>query len=125
VKAAMSLRDDDIMGQSGKELEIFSWTWRKHISKASNKDMLSVTYYGGLSDMPVTEYLAVTHEGYAGEKSRRLLADMAHQSGIELNYGSADLHQMAQQLTDGRPPSRIEFKREGRFFSIINRTWNL
>ena len=87
--------------------------------------MLSVTYYGGLSDMPVTEYLAVTHEGYAGEKSRRLLADMAHKAGIELDYGWSDLHEVAQLLTKGMPPSSIEFKREGRFFSIINRTWKL
>jgi pyruvate/2-oxoglutarate dehydrogenase complex dihydrolipoamide acyltransferase (E2) component len=32
----------------------------------SGKDMLTVTYYGCLSDKPVTEYLTVLHEGYAG-----------------------------------------------------------
>ena len=125
VKAALKLSNLDIMGVEGIDLDVSTWTWRKHISKASNKDMLSVTYYGGLSDMPVTEYLAVTHEGYAGEKSRRLLADMAHKAGIELDYGWSDLHEVAQLLTKGMPPSSIEFKREGRFFSIINRTWNL
>ena len=125
VKAALKLSNLDIMGVEGIDLDVSTWTWRKHISKASNKDMLSVTYYGGLSDMPVTEYLAVTHEGYAGETSRRLLADMAHKAGIELDYGWVDLHEVAQLLTEGRPPASIEFKREGRFFSIINRTWNL
>jgi DNA repair protein RadD len=86
--------------------------------------MLSVTYYGGLSDPPVTEYLAVTHDGYAGEKSRRLLAEVAHQAGVTLDYGVSELHQMAQQMSEGRPPSAVEFKREGKFFTVLKRTWN-
>ena len=79
--------------------------------------------YGGLSDPPVTEYLAVTHDGYAGEKSRRLLSEVAHRASVDLDYGATDLHQMAQQMTEGQPPSAIEFKREGKFFSIIRRMW--
>jgi len=43
---------------------------------------------------------------------------------VTLDYGTADLHQMAQQITEGRPPSAIEFKREGRFFTVLKRTWN-
>ena len=85
--------------------------------------MLSVTYYGGLSDPPVTEYLAVTHDGYAGEKSRRLLADISHQASVDLDYGATDLHQMAQQMTEGRPPAQIEFKKEGKFYTVMKRTW--
>ena len=85
--------------------------------------MLSITYYGSLSDAPVTEYLAVTHDGYAGEKSRRLLADLAHSASVELDYGSADLHELAQTMTAGVPPSSIEFKKEGKFFTVINRSW--
>jgi len=40
-----------------------------------------------------------------------------------LDYGMADLHQMAQQMTEGKPPAQIEFKREGKFFSIVRRMW--
>jgi DNA repair protein RadD len=123
-RPALRLHHNDIMGQDGTDLEVNSWTWRKHISRASGREMLSVTYYGGLSDPPVTEYLAVTHDGYAGEKSRRLLADIAHRAGVTLDYGATDLHQMAQQMTEGRPPAQIEFKREGRFFTVLKRTWN-
>ena len=57
------------------------------------------------------------------EKARRLLAEIAHKAGIELDYGAVDLHQMAQQLTEGTPPKRIEFKREGKFFTVIKRSW--
>jgi DNA repair protein RadD len=123
-RPALRLHNLDIMGQDGTDLEVSSWTWRKHISRASGREMLSVTYYGGLSDPPVTEYLAVTHDGYAGEKSRRLLAEVAHQAGVTLDYGVSELHQMAQQMTEGRPPSAVEFKREGRFFTVLKRTWN-
>jgi len=112
------------MGNEGVDMEVTSWTWRKHISRASGKEMLSLTYYGGLSDPPVIEYLAVTHDGYAGEKSRRLLAEVAHLAGVVLDYGTAELHEMAQELTAGQPPSAIEFKREGKFFTVLQRTWN-
>jgi len=124
VRPALKLHNLDIMGNEGVDLDVTSWTWRKHISRASGKEMLSLTYYGGLSDAPVTEYLAVTHDGYAGEKSRRLLAEVAHQAGVVLDYGTADLHEMAQVLTEGQPPATIEFKREGKFFTILQRKWN-
>ena len=122
-RPALKLHNLDIMGQDGTDLEVSSWTWRKHISRASGREMLSCTYYGGLSDPPVTEYLAVTHEGYAGERSRRLLAEIAHQAGVTLDYGAVDLHQMAGQMTDGRPPAIIEFRKDGKFYTIIKRIW--
>jgi DNA repair protein RadD len=111
------------MGLEGIDLDVTSWTWRKHISRASGKEMLSLTYYGGLSDLPVTEYLAVTHDGYAGEKSRRLLTDIAYKAGVALDYNVSDLHEMAQQLTEGTPPSHIEFSREGKFYTVKKRSW--
>jgi DNA repair protein RadD len=123
VKPALKLSNLDIMGVEGIDLDVSSWTWRKHISRASGKEMLSLTYYGGLSDPPVTEYLAVTHDGYAGEKSRRLLAEIAHKAGVTLDYAAADLHEMAQTLTQGQPPTAIEFKREGKFFTVMKRIW--
>lgn len=123
VKPALKLSHLDIMGLEGIDLEVTAWTWRKHISRASGKEMLSVSFYGGLSDPPVTEYLAITHDGYAGEKSRRLLAEIAHKAGVTINYGASDLHQLAQQMTEGQPPSCIEFKREGKYFTVMKRTW--
>jgi DNA repair protein RadD len=123
-KPALKLSNLDIMGIEGTDLDVTSWHWRKHISRASGKEMLSCTMYGGLSDMPVTEYLAITHDGYAGEKSRRLLSDIAYKAGVALDYRATDLHDMAQQLTDGEPPAHIEFKREGKFFTVLKRTWN-
>jgi DNA repair protein RadD len=123
VRPALKLSHLDIMGVEGTDLDVTAWTWRKHLSRASGKEMLSLTYYGGLSDLPVTEYLAVTHDGYAGEKSRRLLSDIAYKAQVALDYRATDLHDMAQLLTEGEPPSHIEFKREGKFFTVLKRTW--
>ncbi len=124
VRPALKLSNLDIMGVEGTDLDVTAWTWRKHLSRASGKEMLSLTYYGGLSDLPVTEYLAVTHDGYAGEKSRRLLSDIAYKASVPLDYRATDLHDMAQQLTEGQPPAQIEFKREGKFFTVLKRSWN-
>ena len=123
-RPALRLHNHDIMGVEGVDMQLSSWTWRKHISRASGKEMLSCTYYGGLSDPPVTEYLAVTHEGYAGEKSRRLLAGMAYQASVDFDYESNDLHRIAQKMTEGVPPIQIEFKKEGKFFTVLKRTWS-
>ena len=119
VRPALKLSNLDIMGVEGTDLDVTAWTWRKHISRASGKEMLALSYYGGLSDPPVTEYLAVTHDGYAGEKSRRLLSDIAYKASVALDYRATDLHDMAQQLTEGQPPSQIEFKREGKFLLYL------
>jgi DNA repair protein RadD len=50
------LHDDDIMGLDATEMNVTEWQWRRHISRASGKEMLMVTYYGALSDKPVNEY---------------------------------------------------------------------
>ena len=124
VKPALKLHNLDIMGVEGTDMDVTAWQWRKHISRASGREMLAVSYYGGLSDPPVTEYVCAMHEGYAGEKARRLLADIAHQAGVTLDYAAVDLHQLAGQMTEGTPPSGIEFKKEGKFFTVLKRTWN-
>jgi hypothetical protein len=43
---------------------------------------------------------------------------------VTLDYGMADLHQMAQQMTEGKPPATIEFRKDGKFFTVLKRTWN-
>ena len=120
----LKLHDDDIMGLDGTDLDVTSWAWRKHISKASGKEMLAVTYYGGLSDPAITEYLAVTHEGYAGQMALQKLVDIAEQAQIErggLNVQS--LEEMAQNMNQSQPPIHIEFKRDGKFFRVMRRRW--
>lgn len=119
----MRLSNLDIMGESGIEMEVSQWTWRKHTSRTSGREMLSVTYYGGLSEIPVTEYLAVTHDGYAGTKSRRLLADIAYKAGANLSYESSDLVDIAEAMNESNHPYGIEYRKDGKFFTVIDRIW--
>lgn len=128
----LSLRNDDIMGIEGSEMEVTSWNWRKHTSKSSGKEMLAVTYYGALSDVPVTEYLCVDHEGYAGEKARNLFTKICVNSGAYAGgYKTANmidswtLNNAASYIQEfGTPPSLIEFTKDGKFHRVINRSWD-
>lgn len=124
----LELRDDDIMGLEGKDLEVSSWNWRRHVSRASGKEMLSCTYYGSLSDKPITEYLPVLHDGYAGQKAMRQLLTMANSAGAHLAEaahmeGSEGLEYLAVQMSNSKPPTSIEFKRDGKFFRVMRRRW--
>ncbi|MFO0467516.1 MAG: DEAD/DEAH box helicase family protein, partial [bacterium] len=67
----LELRDDDIMGKDGKTMAVKNWSWRKHVSRTSGKEMLAVSYYPADYAAPVVvEYLPVLHDGFAGQKSR-------------------------------------------------------
>jgi DNA repair protein RadD len=120
----LKLHNDDIMGLEGTEMTVTAWNWRVHTSRTSGKEMLAVTYYGGLSDPPITEYLPVTHEGYAGQKAINQLAKIAQNSGCSLKdiHG---LHLCAAILQkESRHPCSIEYRKDGKFFRVTKRTWN-
>ena len=116
------LRNDDIMGKGILEKEITGWRWRKHISRNSGKEMLSVTYYSGLSKDIITEYLPVTHGGYAGHKAMQLLQDMAKESQIDIDTNWT-LEEAAKYLNDGNHPDRIYYHKDGKYYRVISRLW--
>ena len=124
----LELRNDDIMGLEGSDLEVTSWSWRKHVSRASGKEMLSCTYYGSLSDKPITEYLPVLHEGYAGQRALQQLFTMANSAGAHLAEAermsdSEGLEYLATQMSSSRPPKVIEYRMDGKFHRVIKRSW--
>jgi DNA repair protein RadD len=128
-KKKLELRNDDIMGLEGKDLEVTSWNWRVHTSRASGKKMLACTYYGNLSDKPITEYLPVMHDGYAGHRAMQQLFIMANSSGANLSEaahldGEQALDYMAVQMSNSTPPASIEYRMDGKFHRVINRSWN-
>jgi DNA repair protein RadD len=125
----LELRNDDIMGLEGSDLEVTSWSWRKHVSRASGKEMLSCTYYGALSDKPITEYLPVLHEGYAGARAMQQLYTMAASAGADLSnavhaQGDEDgLDYLARQMNDAKAPEQIEYRMDGKFYRVLKRSW--
>ncbi len=129
----MALCNDDIMGLEGTTIEIISWAWRVHTSRASGKLMLACTYYGDLSDKPITEYLPIFHEGYAGQAARQQLASIAGRSGVDIRNSRAagifqteheELQSISAAMAASRPQSTIEYRRDGKFHRIINRNWS-
>lgn len=123
----LALRDDDIMGLADYDMSVTSWTWRKHTSRASGKYMLKVTYYGALSDEPVSEYLVVAHDGVAGQRAIRSLLEIAHQAGAKIPGGVGDIFfdNAAGALNSSRPPDSISYKKDGKFFRVIGRKWGV
>jgi len=117
-----TLRDDDIMGIEADELEVTSWVWRRHVSKASGKEMLAVTYYGALSDKPITEYLPINHEGYAGQKSLERLVEAKRQSRAP-NAEDPSLVGIAIAMNKGVAPAAITYKQDGKFYRVLTRSW--
>ena len=122
----LQLRDDDIMGLDGVEMEVRDWRWREHTSRASGNLMLSVSYYGTMSDPVITEYLPVLNEGYAGQKAMQQLATMINSAGAskQRETGLSPLADMAMRMNGAKPPSMIEYKRDGKFYRVLKRSWN-
>ena len=116
------LHDDDIMGLDTTEMNVTEWQWRRHVSRASGKEMLMVTYYGALSDKPVNEYLTVMHEGYAGQKARILFARISNGCGSKADMRQTDLNIAAAGMNECTPPSVIKFRRDGKFYRVKERS---
>ena len=125
----LTLHTDDIMGLEGITMPVTSWSWREHTGRTSGLKMLAVTYYGALSDAPVTEYLPIFHPGYAGDKAMRGFIHMAEQAGALLGELMQDdpaqaLHKIASVMTQSKPPASIEYRMDGKFHRVLNRTWS-
>lgn len=124
VKKSMVLRNDDIMGIEGTDMAVQSWMWKKHTSRASGKEMLAVTYYGALSDPSITEYFAILHEGYAGQKALQTLIRLATSAGLHdggLNVQTLD--EAVANLNTTNAPDSIEFKKDGKYYRVLKRSW--
>lgn len=121
-----TLHEADIMGIDGIDMAVSAWRWRKHISRASGKEMLSVTYYGNLSDPTITEYVTFGYEGYAGQKAAKTLTAMARSAGVNTSgMGEQSLEDIAAAMNAGWPPRMIEYRMDGKYFRVLKRGWNV
>jgi DNA repair protein RadD len=125
----LKLHHDDIMGMEGKDFEVTGWSWRRHISKASGNLMLACTYYGGLSDKPITEYFPIFNDGYAGQMARQKLAGIVEQCGSHLAEianvdGSEMLDYIVIQMGKAKHPKTIQYRMDNKFFKVVRRTWD-
>jgi DNA repair protein RadD len=124
---ALHLRDEDIMGLTGQQMNVKSWTWREHIGKKSGNLMLSVTYYGELHEQPITEYLPILNPGYAGDKALKTLLTLSQYARCSIMdhvAHSSGLKDICRSMNSARPPQHVIHKKDGKFSQIIDRCWN-
>jgi DNA repair protein RadD len=117
-----NLSNADIMGIEPQETEITEWKWSKHTSSKSGKDMVKVVYYSGLAGPAITEYFAVTHDGYAGGRARAGLATLVKDSGLNPDHIDLDdMSALAEYLNTGNAPDLLTYTKNGRFYEIHQR----
>ncbi len=119
------LRNDDIMGIEPQEMACISWKWSVQKSSKSGIDMLVCKHYGALSDPSITEYFCIMHPGYPGRVAFRALMDLASHAGIADSDKmlSLSLDTLAGAMNGANPPSKVRYKKEGKFFKVISRSW--
>jgi len=106
-------------------LEVTEWAWKRQTGK-SGKEMITVTYYGCLSDRPVVEYLTVMHDGYAGSKAWQRICAMANEVSEHLPVGllaDSNLDTVCAAFNKAPHPSEIRHTTDGKFHTITRRTW--
>jgi DNA repair protein RadD len=132
-KKDLKLRDVDILGLDPIEMPVRAWSWKVHVSRASTKKMLAVTYYGrDLASPSVTEYLPVSHEGYAGDKAMQTFVSIARSAGLnpaELMaqtepHGWMNSAALLVNLNGSKPPVYLKYKMDGKFCRVTNRSWH-
>jgi hypothetical protein len=113
-------------------MPVRAWHWKVHVSRASTKKMLAVTYYGrDLASQSVTEYLPVAHDGYAGDKAMQTFMAMSRSAGLnpadlmkdtEPNGWLSD--SLILRLNGSKPPVYLKYKMDGKFCRVTNRSWH-
>jgi DNA repair protein RadD len=124
-KAPPKLHDVDIMGAEPDSMKVTGWKWMEHVSRKTGKAMIKVRFYGALSDKPVDEYICILHQGFAGDKAKRILDIYVSSSKPNIDiYGVNDIEGIARTMNSATPPKLIRFKKNGKFHEIIDRSWD-
>jgi hypothetical protein len=84
--------------------------------------MVKVTYSpAALSEAPVTEYLAILNQGYAGDKAKQRLLDLFEKSGAA-RWSNA-LPELCEVLNQAQPPAAIRCEKQGRWDRVVGMEW--
>lgn len=113
----------DIMGGSSRrEVEVADWVWREHTAKKSGNHMIKVTYYpAALNEAPVTEYLAILNQGWAGDKAKQRLLSLFERSGAA-RWSNA-LPELCDLLNQATPPALIVTEKQGKWDRVLAAQW--
>jgi DNA repair protein RadD len=120
VKAKTRLHQDDIMGLDRKfTMRVGSWRWSKQTSSKTGDKMIRVTYYGeSLSAVPVGQYFCIYHQGSAGDYARTKLYDLLTKAGVTCKDLVQDVDNLTSICNKAKPPSSIDYEKNGKFFNV-------
>lgn len=119
VEKPLTLRNDDIMGREPSEMVVTSWTWTVARSK-SDQPMIVVTYYGKITES-IKEYLCIWHDGFAGQKGRGRLKELATGAAVPMEDLNGD--DATERLEKGHAPILVKYKMEGKYPRIVQTVW--
>ena len=114
------LHDDDIMGEDTiKTMPVKSWFWSRHVSRKSGKDMLKLQWRSRRLTQPsITEYLAVKHDGYAGQKAMEKVRKLVNARFKDFKYNQYSLTAFSSLMNQTDPPEEIEYEKNGNFYNV-------
>jgi hypothetical protein len=72
--------------------------------------------------MPVTEYLCIFHDGYAGRKAIGSLKFIAASCKVEIDE-SWNTDELCIVFSLKRPPEVISYRKDGKFYRVTERVW--
>lgn len=104
------------------EKYVTGWAWTVYTSRASNREMLMVSYYSDAFDAGVREYITLGYPGYAGKKALRTIADIARKAGVDAGQDMG-LAEIAAAMNAAQPPSLIRYNVDGKFYRVESREW--
>jgi DNA repair protein RadD len=125
-EADLRLRDDDIMG-GVQTMNVSAVVWSVHTSKTSGIQMLKARFYGNL-DAPVVEsYYGVygyDDKPYYRIKCRQTVDRFLRREWDWIDSDPRNLNRLCHALGVLRiNPLAIEYKRNGKFYNILNIIW--
>ena len=117
----------DIMGLSVAEMTVSDWEWSVHTSYNSGKQMAKIKYYGAcMSAEPITEYLTLLHDGYAGMKAIKTFdAILKNFDTTAATLAGLDLDAICDMMNQLPPPARLEYLKNGKFYDVKKRIFEL
>lgn len=126
-EADLRLRDDDIMG-GVQTMNVSDVAWSVHTSKTTGIQMLKARFYGGLTDPSIDAYYGVygyDDKPHYRNKCRQTVDRFLRREWDWINTDSESLNNLCLILSTLRiRPLAIEYKRNGKFYNILNIIWS-
>jgi len=123
-KKELFLHDDCIMGIENSHALITGWSWQVHMTN-KQLECLLIKYSVQGRKTPIVEYLLVLHPGWIGQNANKTLKLMADKLGVKDELQKLnEISQVARLMNTTKSPAAIEYKKEGKYPTIVQRLWN-